>query len=92
MADMDSVQLDWTAEELRRAVQSAGVAIWAWTFDDDTFLMDAMAYQMWDVSRTDVLTFEDLSAKIHPADRDRVRTAFSRCAQPTGHSKSIFVS
>ncbi|SOC90439.1 Two-component sensor histidine kinase, contains HisKA and HATPase domains [Rhizobium sp. AN5] len=77
MSDMDSAHLEWTAEELRRAVRSAGVALWTWTFDKDTFLMDAMAYQMWDVPRTDVLTFEDLSAKIHPADRDRVRTAFA---------------
>ncbi|WP_348628280.1 PAS domain-containing protein [Rhizobium sp. WW_1] len=39
--------------------------------------MDAIAYQMWDVPRKGALTFEDLSAKIHPADRDRVRTAFA---------------
>jgi two-component sensor histidine kinase len=39
--------------------------------------MDPQGYGLWDVSREGKLTFEHLSAKIHPADRDRVRAAFS---------------
>ncbi|UVC11810.1 PAS domain-containing protein [Rhizobium sp. TH2] len=39
--------------------------------------MDRRGYELWDVSTEDAtLTFEHLSEKIHPADRDRVRAAF----------------
>jgi two-component sensor histidine kinase len=47
-----------------------------WIVDDDTFVMDAKAYELWDVAVETDLTFEHLSAKVHPADRDRVRAAF----------------
>ena len=69
-------QPEWSADELRRAIKSAGVALWTWIIDHDTFLMDAKAYELWDVSVETDLTFEHLSAKVHPADRDRVRAAF----------------
>ncbi|WLR99703.1 sensor histidine kinase [Shinella sumterensis] len=69
-------QPEWSAEELRRAIKSAGVALWTWIVDDDTFVMDAKAYELWDISHETDLTFEHLSAKVHPADRDRVRAAF----------------
>lgn len=39
--------------------------------------MDEQGFVMWAVEPTDALKFEDLSARIHPADRDRVRAAFS---------------
>jgi two-component sensor histidine kinase len=38
--------------------------------------MDERGFAMWAVDQTDALRFEDLSARIHPADRDRVRAAF----------------
>ncbi|MEA1844689.1 sensor histidine kinase [Agrobacterium tumefaciens] len=69
-------QPEWSTAELRRAIQSAGVALWAWIVDDDTFVMDAKAYELWDICGEVDLTFEHLSAKVHPADRDRVRAAF----------------
>ncbi|TWF43324.1 sensor histidine kinase [Neorhizobium alkalisoli] len=69
-------QPEWSADELRRAIKSAGVALWTWIIDHDTFVMDAKAYELWDVSVETDLTFEHLSAKVHPADRDRVRAAF----------------
>ncbi|PDT26360.1 histidine kinase [Rhizobium sp. L9] len=67
---------DWNPEQLRSAIKAAGVALWTWNVDDSTFLMDAKGYELWEVSRGGPLTFERLSAKIHPADRDRVRSAF----------------
>ncbi|MDF0662156.1 MULTISPECIES: sensor histidine kinase [unclassified Rhizobium] len=67
---------DWNPEQLRSAIKAAGVALWTWNVDDGTFLMDAKGYELWEVSRGRPLTFERLSAKIHPADRDRVRSAF----------------
>jgi len=69
-------QPEWSANELRLAIKSAGVALWSWMVDDDTFVMDAKAYELWDIAATEQLTFEHLSAKVHPADRDRVRAAF----------------
>ncbi|PZN94212.1 MAG: histidine kinase, partial [Hyphomicrobiales bacterium] len=39
--------------------------------------MDEQGFAMWAVEPTDDLQFEDLSARIHPADRDRVRAAFT---------------
>lgn len=69
-------QPEWSTDELRRAIKSAGVALWTWIIDDDTFVMDAKAYELWDIAVETDLTFEHLSAKVHPADRDRVRAAF----------------
>jgi len=39
--------------------------------------MDERAFDMWSIPRSIDVCFEDLSARIHPADRDRVRAAFS---------------
>lgn len=68
---------DWTQEQLQRAIKASGIALWTWNVDSDAFTMDRRGYELWDVSTENaMLTFEDLSAKIHPADRDRVRAAF----------------
>ncbi len=67
----------WTPDSLRRAIQAAGVALWSWNVDADTFVMDEQGFEMWAVEPTEELMFEDLSARIHPADRDRVRAAFT---------------
>ncbi|POR52425.1 sensor histidine kinase [Bosea psychrotolerans] len=67
----------WTSDSLRRAIHAAGVALWSWNVAEDTFVMDEQGFEMWSVEQTDDLKFEDLSARIHPADRDRVRAAFT---------------
>ncbi len=67
----------WGAKRLRRAIDAAGVALWAWNVDDDRLTMDGRAFELWDVPRGDTVTFEELSSHIHPADRDRVRAAFA---------------
>ncbi|WP_137131012.1 sensor histidine kinase [Rhizobium sp. FY34] len=69
-------QPEWSARELRNAITSAGVALWAWMVEHDAFEMDGRAYELWEVSDRGALTFELLSMKIHPSDRDRVRAAF----------------
>lgn len=38
--------------------------------------MDEQGFEMWAVDQSGELKFEGLSARIHPADRDRVRAAF----------------
>lgn len=63
-------------ENLRRAIHAAGVALWSWSVHDDRFAMDAHAFTLWGLEASSDVAFEDLSAHIHPADRDRVRAAF----------------
>lgn len=65
------------AENLRRAIHAAGVALWSWNVTDDQFAMDEQAFKLWGMDYSHEVKFEDLSAHIHPADRDRVRDAFS---------------
>ncbi len=62
---------------LRLAIQAAGVALWSWNVDDDTLTMDEEGYRLWGVPLKDSVTFVELSAHIHPADRDQVGAAFS---------------
>lgn len=67
----------WEVGNLRRALHAAGVALWSWRVETDAFDMDELAFDLWGLPETQTVTFEDLSSRIHPADRDRVRTAFS---------------
>lgn len=69
-------RLPWNAERLRLATQSAGVALWSWAVMTDEITIDERASELWGVGRTDAVSFADLSARIHPADRDRVSEAF----------------
>ncbi|MGF9693803.1 HWE histidine kinase domain-containing protein [Rhizobium sp. 0TCS1.26] len=68
---------EWNLTQLRRAIKAAGVSLWTWNVDTDAFRMDQRGYELWDITSEGVLAFEDLSDKIHPADRDRVRAAFA---------------
>ena len=75
---------EWGYEDLRRAIDAAGVALWSWNVDTDSLAMDPRGYELWDVPPGQELTFERLSEKIHPADRDRVREAFTATRAVTG--------
>ncbi|WP_269713615.1 sensor histidine kinase [Caulobacter sp. NIBR2454] len=66
----------WDEKHLRLGVKAAGVALWAWNVETDRLTMDEIGYDLWAIPRDTEVTFEDLSAHIHPADRDRVRAAF----------------
>lgn len=67
----------WGADDLKRALEAAGVALWSWNVDDDNLTMDEAAFGLWGMPVLANVTFEDLSSHIHPADRDRVRAAFA---------------
>mgnify|MGYP000169460553 CR=1 FL=1 len=67
----------WSARHLRLAIEAAGVALWAWNVETDHFRMDEQGCRLWGMPFRPSVSFEDLSAKIHPADRDRVRSAFA---------------
>jgi two-component sensor histidine kinase len=67
----------WDVENLKRALHAAGVALWSWTLENDAFAMDEQGFVLWGLPDAETVTFEELSSRIHPADRDRVRAAFS---------------
>ena len=67
----------WEPKNLVRAIQAAGVTLWSWNVETDAFAMDDRAYDLWGIPTNTDVNFEDLSAHIHPADRDRVRAAFN---------------
>ena len=67
----------WSDKHLRIAVDAAGVALWSWNVDNDTLTMDETGYRLWGIPISEFVSFEDLSARIHPADRDRVGAAFA---------------
>src|SRR6187431_2817910 len=66
----------WSNEHLRLAIEAACVALWSWNVDDNAFHMDPRGFELWGLARAGSIEFEELSANIHPADRDRVRAAF----------------
>ena len=66
----------WDSGHLRLAITAAGVALWAWNVDNNRFTMDERAFELWGVPLSEYVSFDDLSAHIHPADRDRVKAAF----------------
>ena len=67
----------WGPDHLRLAVDAACVALWSWNLADDRFAMDERAFDLWGLPWSTNVSFEDLSAHIHPADRDRVQAAFA---------------
>lgn len=74
----------WREEHLRLAVEAACVALWSWEVDNDHFAMDERGFGLWGLAWSSMVTFEELSANIHPADRDRVRAAFSATRSVAG--------
>ncbi|MFI5408740.1 sensor histidine kinase [Kaistia sp. UC242_56] len=73
----DEDQPLWKSDNLKRALHAAGVALWSWTVESDAFAMDEQGFELWGLPQSGNVTFEDLSSRIHPADRDRVRAAFT---------------
>lgn len=67
----------WKRKNLVHAIEAAGITLWSWNVDTDALAMDDHAYQLWGVPLGTDVCFEDLSAHVHPADRDRVRAAFA---------------
>lgn len=80
----------WKPEHLRLAVNAAGVALWAWNVETDAFTMDERGFALWGLPWRETVTFEELSAHIHPADRDRVRSAFEATRTIQGRYETDF--
>ena len=73
----DSPLQVWGPDHLRLAVDAACVSLWSWNLEDDRFAMDERAFKLWGLPWSEKVSFENLSAHIHPADRDRVHAAFT---------------
>lgn len=67
----------WEPKRLQRALHAAGVALWSWNVETDLLTMDEKGFELWGQEPSAKVTFEDLSSRIHPADRERVRAAFT---------------
>ena len=67
----------WSAKQVLLALEAGGVALWTWNVDTDRFTMDESAFNLWAVPISEAVTFDELSSKIHPADRDRVKAGFN---------------
>src|SRR5436190_20971750 len=75
----------WDARHLRIAADAAGVALWSWNVDTDEIALDERAHRLWGVPTSNgLVTFEALSARIHPEDLDRVRAAFTATREILG--------
>jgi two-component sensor histidine kinase len=80
----------WDEHRLRVATDAAGVALWSWNVDTDRFAMDRRAFDIWGLPEKAHVTFEELSARIHPADLDKVRAAFSSTRDLRGAYETDF--
>ena len=81
---------EWPSKQLRQAVKAAGVALWSWNVDTDLLTMDASSFELWGMPWSDEVTFEELSSHIHPADRDRVHSAFAATRAVLGPYETDF--
>lgn len=84
MSDQGPGSQVWRPEHLRLAIDAASVALWSWHVDSNSFTMDERAFDLWGLPWDHQVTFEQLSANIHPADRDRVGAAFTATRSVVG--------
>src|SRR6185436_8005850 len=75
----------WDAKHLRIATHAARIALWSWNVDTDEIALDERSHRLWGLPVQDgFVTFETLSARIHPEDLDRVRAAFASTREMFG--------
>jgi len=80
----------WDIDRLRFATDAAGVALWSWNVDTDRITLDDRALELWGISTGKSITFEELSARIHPEDLDKVRAAFAATRERFGPYETDF--
>ncbi len=84
MSGNASTSPKWSDRHLRQAIEAAGVALWSWNLDTDRLVLDDKSFTLWGLEVSADVSFEDLSARIHPADLERVRAAFEATRQIAG--------
>lgn len=80
----------WDLERLRFAAEAVGVGLWSWNVDTDIIKLDDRSFDLWGLPPAPTVTFEDLSARIHPADLDKVRAAFAATRERLGPYETDF--
>ena len=90
VAESDEDRRAWGTEQTERALTAARVARWSWNVDTNCFGMDERGFELWQLPQVESVTFEDLSSRIHPADRDRVRAAFIATRAVAGFYETDF--
>lgn len=80
----------WDVNRLRFATDAAGVGLWSWNVDTDRITLDDRAYDLWGIERSAIISFEELSLRIHPADLDKVRAAFAATRERFGPYETDF--
>ena len=90
MAETVDSSTAWDTEPTERALKAARVALWSWNVDNNCFEMDERGFKLWQLPPVEGVTFEDLSSRIHPADRDRVRAAFIATRAVAGFYETDF--
>jgi PAS domain-containing protein len=80
----------WDVERLRFATEAAGVGLWSWNVETDRITLDQKSFELWGIAKTPVVTFEALSAQIHPEDLDKVRAAFAATRERIGPYETDF--
>jgi two-component sensor histidine kinase len=87
---MTELAPSWDGQHTDLALKAARVALWSWNVDDNRFAMDERGFALWQLPVAASVTFEDLSSRIHPADRDRVRAAFLSTRSVSGFYETDF--
>ena len=71
-------------------MEAAGVALWCWNVDTDIIRLDDRAFNLWGLLPAPTVTFEELSAQIHPEDLDKVRDSFAATREQFGPYETDF--
>lgn len=74
----------WQPDHLRLAIEAARVALWSWRVATGGFRMDERGFELWGLPFANEVSFDELSAHIHPADRNRVHAAFEATRSVSG--------
>ena len=80
----------WEVEGLGFAMEAAGVALWSWNVNTDKIRLDDRAFKLWGLPPAPTVTFEELSAQIHPEDLDKVRESFAATRERFGPYETDF--
>ena len=90
MSSQKTRAVEWDVWQLRVASEAAGIALWSWNVDSDVLTMDDRAYDLWGIANSGVVTFEELSSRIHPEDLDKVRASFAATREIFGAYETDF--
>jgi two-component sensor histidine kinase len=66
----------WDLERLRFATEAAEVGLWSWNVDTDEISLNERSHALWETSADGLITFRELSERVHPEDIDRVGKSF----------------